>query len=47
MDVVKADKKINTRARTTEIDCDQTAMGFPPVKSAIFLIAKSSSSSAY
>jgi hypothetical protein len=26
---------------TTEIDCDQTAMGLPPVTSALFRIAKS------
>jgi hypothetical protein len=28
-------------ALTPEIDCDQMAMGLPPVKSAVFLIAKS------
>jgi hypothetical protein len=27
------------KALTTEIDCDQTAMGLPPVRYALFLIA--------
>jgi hypothetical protein len=27
-------------ALTPEIDCDQTAMGLPPVTTAVFLIAK-------
>jgi hypothetical protein len=38
MDVVKATKGLI--AFVPEIDCDQTAMGLPPVTSAIFLIAK-------
>jgi hypothetical protein len=38
MDVVKGDKGLI--ALTPEIDYDQTAMGLPPVTSAIFLIAK-------
>jgi hypothetical protein len=28
-------------ALTPEIDCDQTAMGLPPITSAAFIIAKS------
>jgi hypothetical protein len=36
MDVVKGDLRFNT----TEIDCGQTAMGLPPVTSAVLLIAK-------
>jgi hypothetical protein len=38
MVVVKVDSRINTL--TPEIDCDQTAVGLPPVTSAVFLIAK-------
>jgi hypothetical protein len=37
MDVVKATKALI--ALTPEIDCDKTAMGFPPVTSAVFFIA--------
>jgi hypothetical protein len=37
MDVVKATKGLITL--TPEIDCNKTAMGFPPVTSAVFLIA--------
>jgi hypothetical protein len=41
MDVVKATKGLtNGLALTPEIDNDQTAMGIPPVTSAVFLIAK-------
>jgi hypothetical protein len=39
MDVVKGDLRINSTYEYSEIDCDQTAMGLPPVTSAIFLIA--------
>jgi hypothetical protein len=35
MGVVKGDY----RTLTPEIDCDQTAMGLPPVTSVVFLIA--------
>jgi hypothetical protein len=38
MDVVKGDKGLI--AFTPEIDCDQTAMGLPPVTAGVFLIAK-------
>jgi hypothetical protein len=38
MDVVKGDLRINSYP---EIDRNQTAMGLPPVTSAVFLIAKS------
>jgi hypothetical protein len=38
MDVVKATKGLI--ALTHEIGCDETAMGLPPVTSAMFLIAK-------
>jgi hypothetical protein len=38
MEVVKATKGLI--ALTPEIDCGQTAMGLPPVMSAVFLIAK-------
>jgi hypothetical protein len=38
MDVVKATKGL--AALTPEMDCDQTAMGLPPVTSTVFLIAK-------
>jgi hypothetical protein len=37
MDVVKGDKGLI--ASTPEVDCDQTAMGSPPVTSAVLLIA--------
>jgi hypothetical protein len=37
MDVVKATKGI--MSLTPEIDCNKTAMGLPPVASAVFLIA--------
>jgi hypothetical protein len=37
MDVVKGDKGLI--ALIPEIDCNKTAMGLPPVKSAVFLIA--------
>jgi hypothetical protein len=37
MDVVKGDKELI--ALTPEIDCNKTAMGLPPVTSAVFLIA--------
>jgi hypothetical protein len=36
MDVVK----VELIALIPEIDCDQTAMGLPPVKSAVLLIAE-------
>jgi hypothetical protein len=39
MDVVQGTKVLIAFA--PEIDCDQMAMGLPPVKSAVFLIAKS------
>jgi hypothetical protein len=42
MDVEKVTKEL-ILALTPEIDCDQMAMGLPPVTSAVFLIAKSSS----
>jgi hypothetical protein len=35
MDVVKATKGLT--ALTSEIDCNKTAMGIPPVTSAVFL----------
>jgi hypothetical protein len=38
MDVVKATKGLI--AFTPEIDCNQTAMGLPPVRSAVLLIVK-------
>jgi hypothetical protein len=38
MDVVKAIKGLIASA--PEIDCDQSAMGLPPVTSAVLLIAK-------
>jgi hypothetical protein len=38
IDVVKGDLRINSN--TPEIDCDQTAMGLPPVTSAVLLMAK-------
>jgi hypothetical protein len=38
MDVVKGDYRIN--ALTTQVDCDQTVMGLPPVRPAVLLIAK-------
>jgi hypothetical protein len=38
MDFIKGDLRINSIA--PEIDCDQTAMGLPPVTSAVFLIAE-------
>jgi hypothetical protein len=38
MDVVKATKGLI--AFTPEIGCDQTAMGLPPVTSAVLLMAK-------
>jgi hypothetical protein len=38
MDVVKVIKGLT--ALKPEMDCDQTAMGIPPVKFAVFLIAK-------
>jgi hypothetical protein len=36
MDVVKGDLRI---ALTPEMDCNKTAMGLPPVTSAVLLIA--------
>jgi hypothetical protein len=36
MDVVATNE---FTARTPEMECDQTAMGFPPVTSTVFLIA--------
>jgi hypothetical protein len=38
MDVLKDDKRINSMP---EMDCDQAAMGLPPVTTAVFLKAKS------
>jgi hypothetical protein len=38
MDVEKATKGLI--ALTSEIDCNQTAIGLPPVMSAVFLIPK-------
>jgi hypothetical protein len=37
MDVIQGDKGLI--ALTAEIDCDQTAIGLPPVTAAVFLIA--------
>jgi hypothetical protein len=39
MGVVKGDKRIRI-AFAPEIDYDQTAMGLPPITSAVLLIAK-------
>jgi hypothetical protein len=39
MDVVKGTKGLI--ALTTEIDCNKTAMGLPPVTSAVFFTANS------
>jgi hypothetical protein len=39
MDVVKGDKRFFSTL-TLEINYDQPAMGLPPVRSAVFLIAK-------
>jgi hypothetical protein len=33
-------RRLKDEALTHEVDCDQTAMGLPPVTSAVLLIAK-------